>query len=174
MTLSPGAKVQPNRSTLRSPAGLSAASNSMLSERAPTPPQFIGQRTWTSRIGSRPKRRGLRVLTDDARNRGLGIVSLDEIEVTVGFRFAKIRYDTLIDAMCVHDDLTLVPPAGILRVVVRAAVRDQFVRVARPTVALKVVRRRNEQPPQRHNLLAHDPFAADIGRCWKRQTSRAS
>ena len=100
--------------------------------------------------------------------------------------------------MCVHDDLTLVPPAGILRVVVRPAVRDQFVRVARPTVALKVVRRRNEQPPQRHNLLAHDPFAADIGRlntdvvavldrivvmqldeqmgccCWKRQTSRAS
>ena len=46
----------------------------------------------------------------------------------------------------------------------RPAVRDQFVRVARPTVALKVVRRRNEQPPQRHNLLAHDPFAADIGR----------
>jgi hypothetical protein len=26
---------------------------------------------------------------DDARNRGLGIVSLDEIEVALGFRFAK-------------------------------------------------------------------------------------
>ena len=25
-------------------------------------PRFIGQRTWTSRIGSRPKRRGMRVL----------------------------------------------------------------------------------------------------------------
>src|SRR5664279_4277416 len=31
MTLSPGAKVQPNRSTLRSPAGLSAACSSTLS-----------------------------------------------------------------------------------------------------------------------------------------------
>ena len=44
---------------------------------------------------------------DDARNRGLGIVSLDKIEVALGFRFAKIGYDTLIDAMCIHDDLTL-------------------------------------------------------------------
>ena len=32
-----------------------------LPPRAPTPPRFIGQRTWTSRIGSRPKRRGMRV-----------------------------------------------------------------------------------------------------------------
>src|SRR5271157_5367279 len=63
MTLSPGAKVQPNLSTLRSPAGFNAACSSMLRERAPTPPRFIGQRTWTSRIGSRPKRRGMRVLT---------------------------------------------------------------------------------------------------------------
>ena len=35
MTLSPGANVQPNRSTLRSPAGLSAACNSMFNDRAP-------------------------------------------------------------------------------------------------------------------------------------------
>jgi hypothetical protein len=49
-------------------------------------------------------------------------------------------------------------------VVMRAAVRDQFVRMARPAVALEVVRRRNQQPPQRHNLLALDPFAADLGR----------
>src|SRR5271169_4195634 len=28
--------------------------SSMLRERAPTPPRFIGQSTWTSRIGSRP------------------------------------------------------------------------------------------------------------------------
>ena len=31
----------------------------MLRERAPTPPRFIGQSTWTSRIGSRPRRRGM-------------------------------------------------------------------------------------------------------------------
>src|SRR6266704_225115 len=61
MTLSPGAKVQPNLSTLRSPAGFNAAWSSMLRERAPTPPRFIGQSTWTSRIGSRPKRRGMRL-----------------------------------------------------------------------------------------------------------------
>jgi hypothetical protein len=30
----------------------------MLSERAPTPPRFIGQSTWMSRIGSKPKRSG--------------------------------------------------------------------------------------------------------------------
>src|SRR5437762_2727748 len=34
MTLSPGAKVQPNLSTLRSPAGFNAACSSMLSEPA--------------------------------------------------------------------------------------------------------------------------------------------
>ena len=30
---------------------------------------------------------------DDARNRGLGIVSLDKIEVALGFRSAKITLD---------------------------------------------------------------------------------
>jgi hypothetical protein len=55
-----GAKVQPKRSTLRSPAGFKAAWSSMLSERAPTPPRFIGQSTWMSRIGSRPKRLGIK------------------------------------------------------------------------------------------------------------------
>ena len=44
---------------------------------------------------------------DDARNRGLGIISLDEIEVALGFGFAKIGDDTLIDTVCVHDDLAL-------------------------------------------------------------------
>src|ERR1700735_2890430 len=109
MTLSPGAKVQPNLSTLRSPAGFNAACSSMLTERAPTPPRFIGQRTWTSRIGSRPEAArdaGFDQL-DDARNRGLGIVSLDKIEVALGFRSAKIGNDTLIDAVGLHDDLTL-------------------------------------------------------------------
>ena len=44
---------------------------------------------------------------DDARNRGLGIVSLDKIEVVLGFRSAKIGNDTLIDEVGIHDDLTL-------------------------------------------------------------------
>src|SRR4029077_13363768 len=97
MTLSPGAKVQPKRSTLRSPAGFNAACSSMLTERAPTPPRFIGQRTLTSRIGSRPKRRGNAGFDqlDDARNRGLGIIGFDKIEVALGFRSAKIGNDTL-------------------------------------------------------------------------------
>ena len=48
VTLSPGGKVQPNRSTLRSPAGLRAACSSIFNERAPTPPRFIGHSTWMS------------------------------------------------------------------------------------------------------------------------------
>jgi hypothetical protein len=36
----------------------------MLSERAPTPPRFIGQSTWMSRIGFKPKRFGMRVFTN--------------------------------------------------------------------------------------------------------------
>ena len=62
-----------------------------------------------SRIGSRPKRlrdAGFDQL-DDARNRGLGIVRLDKIEVAVGFRSAKIRDRPLIDAVGVDDDLAL-------------------------------------------------------------------
>jgi hypothetical protein len=49
-------------------------------------------------------------------------------------------------------------------VVVRASVGEQFVWMARPAVMLEIIRGRNQQPPQRHDLLAHDPFAADIGR----------
>src|SRR5271168_3301190 len=75
MTLSPGAKVHPKRSTLRSPAGFNAACNSMLSERAPTPPRFIGQSTWISPIGFKPKRLRMRVFTNC-----LGIFGRDEVE----------------------------------------------------------------------------------------------
>src|SRR6266513_882907 len=85
MTLSPGAKVHPNRSTLRSPAGFNAACSSMFSERAPTPPRFIGHSTWMSRIGSRPNRLGMRVVT----------------------RRVEMRHGALVDPMGVDDD-----PAG--------------------------------------------------------------
>jgi hypothetical protein len=67
MTLSPGAEVQPNRSTFRSLAGFNAAWSTMLSDLAPTPPRFIGHSTWISRVGSRPNRLGMRVLTSRAR-----------------------------------------------------------------------------------------------------------
>src|ERR1700719_5381302 len=60
MTLSPGQKVQPNRSMRTSPGGFSAFCSSILSERAPRPPRFIGQRTCMSRIGSSAKRFGMR------------------------------------------------------------------------------------------------------------------
>src|ERR1700687_1951034 len=108
MTLSPGAKVRPNLTTLRSPAGFNAAWSSILRERAPTPPRFIGQRTWTSRIGSRPSGAdaGFGQL-DDARNCGLGIISFDKIEIALGFGFAKIGNDTLINAVGIDDDLAL-------------------------------------------------------------------
>src|SRR5262249_35398882 len=45
-------------------AGLSAACSSMFSERAPTPPRFIGHRTWMSRMGSRPNRFGMRIFAN--------------------------------------------------------------------------------------------------------------
>src|SRR5580693_5115344 len=52
MTLSPGQKVQPIRSMRTSPDRFSAFCSSILSERAPRPPRFIGQSTWISPIGS--------------------------------------------------------------------------------------------------------------------------
>src|SRR6516162_5159239 len=108
MTLSPAAKVQPNRSTLRSPAGFSAACNSMFNERAPTPPRFIGHSTWMSRIGSRPKRLGpgLHQL-DDAADSGLRIIRLHEVEVAVWSGRAEVRDRALIDAMGTGDDAAL-------------------------------------------------------------------
>ena len=36
--------------------------------------------------------------------------------------------------------------------------------MARPAVPLEIARRRNKEPLQRHDLLANDAFAADIGR----------
>jgi len=42
---------------------------------------------------------------NDARNRSLGIVCFDKIEVALGFGLSKIGHDTLIDAVCIHDDL---------------------------------------------------------------------
>src|SRR6266496_1051819 len=41
---------------------------------------------------------------NDARNCGLGIGRLDKIEVAFGFRYANIGYDTLVDAMRIHND----------------------------------------------------------------------
>ena len=43
----------------------------------------------------------------DARNRGLGNISLDKIEVALSFGFAKIGHYTVVDAMCIDDDLAL-------------------------------------------------------------------
>ena len=60
MTLSPGPKVQPKRSTRASPGGFSSRCSSRFSDRAPSPPRFIGHSTWTSRIGSSPNRAGMR------------------------------------------------------------------------------------------------------------------
>jgi len=56
----PVADEAPNSSTLTTydeGGGFNAAWSSMLRERAPMPPRFIGQRTCTSWIGSRPNRR---------------------------------------------------------------------------------------------------------------------
>jgi hypothetical protein len=44
---------------------------------------------------------------DDSRNRDLGIVRLDKIEVALDFGFAKIGYDPVVDTVGIHDDLAL-------------------------------------------------------------------
>src|ERR1700674_4789748 len=112
MTLSPGAKVQPKRSTWRLPAGFSAACSSILSERAPTPPRFIGHSTWMSRMGLRPKRRGMRVFTrsDDPRHGDIGLIRLHEIEIAVALRLPQVGQETLIDTVSADDDLA---PCGL-------------------------------------------------------------
>src|SRR6266566_4201907 len=108
MILSPGAKVQPKRSTLRSPAGFKAAWSSMFSERAPTPPRFIGQSTWMSRMGSRPNRLGIRFFTSSMmRHGGFGIVRLHEVEVAICAGRAEIGDRALVDAMGTGDDAAL-------------------------------------------------------------------
>src|SRR5689334_17885661 len=63
MTLSPGPNTWPKRSMRASPGGLRACCNSRFNERAPSPPRFIGDNTWMSRMGSKPKRFGMRSLT---------------------------------------------------------------------------------------------------------------
>src|ERR1019366_1782565 len=106
MTLSPRAKVQPKRSTLRSPAGFSAACSSMLSDRAPTPPRFIGHSTWMSRMGVEAKPlwdAGLHQF-DDPRHGGLRVVCLHEIEVAVPLRLSKIGDQSLVNPMGTGDD----------------------------------------------------------------------
>src|SRR4029077_7515176 len=88
MTLSPGAKVQPNRSTLRSPAGLRAACSSMLDERAPTPPRFMDVANGIEAEAARDA--GLHEF-DDSSNCGLRVVSWREVEVAVRSGWTQIR-----------------------------------------------------------------------------------
>src|SRR5260370_26212598 len=105
MTLSLGAKVQPKRSTLRSPAGFKAACSSMLSKRAPTPPRFIGQSTWMSRIAIKPKRLGYTGLhqLQDPLNGGLGVLGRNEEEVAVAGGRAGTGHRPLSDAVGADD-----------------------------------------------------------------------
>ena len=49
-------------------------------------------------------------------------------------------------------------------VVVRAAMRNELVRMVRPAVTLEIIGRRHQEPPQRHDRLANDAFAADVAR----------
>src|SRR5215471_3613696 len=98
MTLSPGQNVQPKRSMRVSPGGFSAVWSSILSERAPRPPRFIGQSTWMSRIGSSRKRDRAELSNALFRVRGV-----DEIEVAA-FDRGEVGHKALIDAMRVNND----------------------------------------------------------------------
>src|SRR5215469_8321884 len=108
MTLSPGQKVEPKRSMRMSPGGLSACCSSILSERAPRPPRFIGHRTWMSRIGSKPKRLGMRSRTTVStfRTPSSGSAASTKVKIT-GFGTAEIGHQSLVDAMGADDDPAL-------------------------------------------------------------------
>src|SRR6201982_1847352 len=103
MTLSPGQKVQPKRSMRISPGGFSAFCSSILSERAPRPPRFIGQSTWMSRIGSSPKRFGIRSRTIANSFR---VRRVDEIEIAA-FDRGGIEHQTVVDPVRIDDDPAL-------------------------------------------------------------------
>ena len=55
----------------------------MFSERAPSPPRFIGHSTWTSRTGSSPKRAGIRsrTIASSVAHALLRVGRLDEEEI---------------------------------------------------------------------------------------------
>src|ERR1700724_206363 len=107
MTLSPGQKVQPNRSMRISPGGFSAFCSSILSERAPRPPRFIGQSTWTSCIGSSRKRFGIRSCTIARSLRTPSSASAAyEVEVASLDR-GEIRHLALVDPVRIGDDAAL-------------------------------------------------------------------
>src|ERR1700748_422305 len=97
MTLSPGEKIQPNLSTLRSPAGLSAAGTSS---------------HWAEHLnvanGTEAETFGNPRLDqfDNAPHRSFWIVHLHEIKIAVTVRFAQIGDAALVDTVRADDDLT--------------------------------------------------------------------
>ena len=81
----------------------------MLSDRAPTPPRAIGQSTWMSRIGSSPKRRGMRVFTRSrsARRPSPGRPPATKWKSLPGVGAGQVRHLAAVDPVRVGDD-----PAG--------------------------------------------------------------
>ena len=61
---------------------------------APAAPRFIGHSTWTSRTGSRPKRRGMRSRTSASTRsaRALGVGGVDEVEVAALALRRRLRH----------------------------------------------------------------------------------
>ena len=108
MTLSPGPKVQPKRSTLASPGGFKSRCSSRLSDRAPSPPRFIGHSTCTSRIGSSPNRAGMRLATisSSLATPSSGSWQRTRWKSLLGL-VARLRHQALVDPMRVGDDPAL-------------------------------------------------------------------
>src|ERR1700747_135345 len=99
MTLSPGQKVQPKRSMRTSPGGFSALCSSILSERAPRPPRFIGHSHLAVAYRVKPETLRDPLLHDrqELPHPLLGAHRIDEIEVTA-FGRGEIRTQALADA----------------------------------------------------------------------------
>ena len=80
----------------------------MFSDRAPSPPRFIGHSTCTSRIGSSPNRAGMRLATisSSLARPSSGLLAADEIEVAAGC-VARLGHQALVDPVRVGDDPAL-------------------------------------------------------------------
>ena len=118
MTLSPGAKVQPKRSTLRSPAGFKrllqfdverAGADAAAVHRAQHLDVADGIETEALRDA------GLYQFDECAARRSQGSSAWHKVEVAVALGPGKIRNDALVYPVRVGDDLALALPAGTLR-----------------------------------------------------------
>jgi len=108
MTLSPGQKLPAEALDADVAGRVQRVLELALSERAPRPPRFIGDSTWMLRIGSRPKRFGMRSRTFANSFRTPSSASIASTKWKSPFSDrGEVGHQTLVDLMGVDDDPAL-------------------------------------------------------------------